>query len=186
MAASSRATPGDDDRLSIEETRAILDDYGIEYEVHSSPVNDYIPTRKELMAYIQHGQTLETSDVSAPELLPLPLFQATDVAQWQRHRCRVDDWFFLEGQTYSRLVNGGLYFLRHRRETARARHPGPTTYVILEGPEGRLSNRQSLLDGLQAYTRYTISVAYDIDYCLATLCVTQEKDVEGSCVFNID
>ncbi len=69
---------------------------------------------------------------------------------------------------------------------ARTRHPGPTTYEISEGPDGRLSNRQSLLDGLRGYTRYTIEVVYDRDACYFNFCGTVERDVERSCVFYSD
>ncbi len=81
-------------------------------------------------------------------------------------------------------MDGGVYCFNHRREGVSIISPSPRTYTVTEGPDGALSNAQSLSGGQLGYARYIISVVYDLDYCVATACWEQETDVEGDCVFN--
>ena len=106
---------------------------------------------------------------------------------WQRHSCRPNDTYphvELGGQKDSRVIEGYLYFFDHRREYANTRNITPRTYIITEGPEGQLSGLAGWHAGNRAYTRYTISAAYDVQNYIGTFCWYIDYDVEDSCVFS--
>ncbi len=188
----TESVPQEDETLDPAEIKAWLDENRIEYTVRSESVNFYLPTRTELTALFLNDedpyQVSRRNDFASGEDTfseLLPNVALANGGRWLRHSChpRGNAFLKLGGQTFTRIVDGGIYFFDHRREYFRVLDPTPRTYTVTEGPDGELSNDQSLSGNELGYAFYTVSVTYDMDYCFAWYCVPQQTDVDEECEF---
>ena len=189
--SEAETAPHEDERMTPGEVKMWLDEHQIGYSVRSESVNSYMPSRAELTALFLNGEN------PYPDPMPLPLGEETfseplsnltlaNGNRWQRHSCHPRNNRFLKmgGQTFTGIVDGGLYYFDHRREYFRALDPTPRTYIVTEGPNGELSDAQSLSGGQLGYALYTVSVVYDIEWCFGWVCThVVETDVEVECEF---
>lgn len=184
----AESAPQEGEKLTPEEVRAWLDEHQIEYTVRSERVNSYMPTRGELRTLFLTGENpyqnpAPPGEETFSESLSNLALASGD--RWQRHSCRPNGNAFLKmgGQTLTGIADGGRYFFDHRREYFRSLDPTPRTYTVTEGPDGELSDAQSLSGGRLGYALYTVSVVYDVEYCIGWYCVLQQADVEAECEF---
>lgn len=189
--SETETAPHEDEKLAPDEVKAWLDEHQIEYSVRSASVNSYMPSRAELTALFLQGENpypdpmplLPGEETFSESLSDLTLANGD---RWQRHYCHPRNNRFLKlgGQTLTGIADESLYYFDHRREYFRALDPTPRTYTVTEGPDGELSDAQSLSGNRLGYALYTVSVVYDIEWCFGWVCTHEvETDVEVECEF---